>query len=68
VRYGAPRESLVNGDREADLREHAERVDAREVRRRLMVLEEALRSIEGAAGTGMPEPTWPEHSAARTDY
>jgi len=82
VRYGAPRESLVHRDRESALRKLAEGVDATEVRRRLMVLEEALRSIDGnvspdltlfsmlarVAGDRLGEGAWPAHGAARWDY
>src|SRR5262249_10682849 len=82
ARYGAPREMLANRDREADVRRLAAEVDAREVRRRLMVLEEALRSIEGnvsadltlfsvmgrVAGTRLGEGEWPAHPAGRWDY
>jgi DNA polymerase III subunit delta' len=82
ARYGAPREALVNRDREAEVRRQAEALDAREIRRRLMVLEEALRSIEGnvtpdlamfsalarVADPEFDEGTWPGHSTARWDY
>jgi len=82
ARYGAPRESLVNRDREAEIRRQAERTDATEIRRRLMVLEEALRAIEGnvtadlalfSAMTRVAEPRfrearWPRHATGRWDY
>lgn len=82
IRYGAPRESLVNRDREEQLRPLAERLDATEIRRRLMVLEEMLRSIDGnvsadmtlfsglarVAGSRVGEGQWPSHGTARWDY
>lgn len=82
ARYGAPREALVNRDQEAVLRKAAAAVDAREVRRRLMVLEEALRAIDGnisadltlfstlarAGGQRLGEGAWPGHATARWDY
>jgi DNA polymerase-3 subunit delta' len=82
ARFGAPREMLANRDREADIRRQAERIDATEIRRRLMVLEEALRSIEGnvtadmtifsamarVAGGRLGEGEWPAHPIARWDY
>jgi DNA polymerase-3 subunit delta' len=82
ARYGAPRELLANRDREDDLRQQAREIDANEIRRRLMVLEEALRSIEGnvtadltifsamarVAGARFGEGEWPAHPAGRWDY
>jgi len=82
ARYGAPRERLVNRDREAVIRQQAKSLDAREIRRRLMVLEEMLRSIEGnisddlalfsgiarVAGQRLGEGDWPRHGAGRWDY
>lgn len=82
ARYGAPRESLANRDREAEIRRQAATIDATEIRRRLMVLEEALLSIEGnvtadmtifsamarVAGGRLGEGEWPAHPAARWDY
>jgi DNA polymerase-3 subunit delta' len=82
ARYGAPREQLVNRDREAEIRRQAGAVDAREIRRRLMVLEELLRAIEGnvtadlalfsgmarVAGQRLGEGDWPRHAAGRWDY
>jgi DNA polymerase-3 subunit delta' len=82
ARYGAPREMLANRDREDELRQQAQNVDANEIRRRLMVLEEALRSIEGnvtadltifsamarVAGGHLGEGEWPAHPAGRWDY
>jgi DNA polymerase-3 subunit delta' len=82
ARYGEPRERLVNRDREPEIRRQAERLDATEIRRRLMVLEEMLRAIEGnvsanlalfsglsrLAGSRMGEGEWPRHAAARWDY
>ena len=82
ARYGAPRESLVNRDRENELRARAAELDAPEVRRRLMVIEEALRAIDGnvsadlalfsalarVAGSRVGEGAWPAHGTARWDY
>ena len=81
LRYGAAPESLVNRDRVALLREFVARLDAAEIRRRLLVLEEALRSIDGnvspdltlfsalsrAAGDRLGEGAWPAHATARWD-
>jgi len=82
VRYGAGRDLLVNRDRESELRRQAGRIEASEVRRRLMVLEEALRSIEGnvtpdlalfSALMRVADPSfevraWPAHAAGRWRY
>ena len=82
ARYGAAREELVNRDREKEVRHHAETLDATEIRRRLMVLEEILRAIEGnvtpelamfsgvsrVAGRRHGEGEWPAHAASRWDY
>jgi len=82
ARQGAPREDLVNRDREAEIRRQAERTEPVEIRRRLMVLEEMLRAIEGNVtpelamfsalsrlGGGRPDgDTWPPHATARWDY
>ncbi len=79
---GAPRESLVNRDREAEVRRQAERLSPGEIRRRLMVLEEMVRAIDGnvtpelalfsgmsrVAGTRFDELDWPKHSTARWSY
>ena len=81
ARYGAPPESLVNRDRAELIGQLARRLDAHEVRRRLMVTEEALRSIDGnistdltlfstlarIAGSRIGEGQWPAHAAARWD-
>jgi len=81
ARYGAPAEALVNRDHERRIRELATRLDAAEVRRRLLVLEEALRSIDGnvspdltlfstllrVAGERVGEGAWPAHAAQRSD-
>lgn len=81
ARYGAPKESLVSPERYDQLRAQSASLDAREIRRRLMVLEEALRSIEGnispdltlfsamsrAAGDRLAERAWPEHPTGRWD-
>jgi DNA polymerase-3 subunit delta' len=83
ARYGGARDDLVNRDREAEIRRQAESIDAREIRRRLVVLEEALASIEGnvspdltlfSAMSRLAEPgldaaaEWPAHGSARWDY
>ena len=79
---GAPREALIHRDREAEIRRLAEGLSATEIRRRLMVLEEMLRAIEGnvspdltlfsgvarLAGKRLGEGAWPAHAAARGDY
>lgn len=81
LRYGAGPQQLVHGDRERDLREEAGRVDAQEVRRRLLVIEEAIRSIDGnisvdltlfstmsrLAGKRLGERSWPPHAATRAE-
>ncbi|MEO5989794.1 MAG: hypothetical protein ABIU54_04090 [Candidatus Eisenbacteria bacterium] len=86
VRYGAPREMLVHRDMDTEkvnlIRKAAATIDATEVRRRLMVLEEALRAIDGnvsadlalfstlarAGGQRLGEGAWPAHATARWDY
>jgi len=82
VKAGAAREALAHRDREAELHRQAERLDPREIRRRLMVLEEALRSIDGnvtadltvfsamsrVAGIRLGEGKWPSHPAGGWDY
>jgi DNA polymerase III subunit delta' len=79
---GAERELFANRDREAEIRRQAARIDAREIRRRLMVLEEALQSIDfnvtpdltvfsamsRVAGARFGENEWPAHTASRWDY
>lgn len=81
ARYGAPNESLVNRDRTETIVRLAHGLDASEIRRRLMVTEEALRSIDGnistdltlfstlsrIAGRRIGEGQWPAHSTARWD-
>ncbi|HEY2954978.1 MAG TPA: hypothetical protein VGK89_07005 [Candidatus Eisenbacteria bacterium] len=82
ARYGAPREALVHRDREAEIKKLSAGVDAAEIRRRLLVLEEVLRSIEGnvtpelalfsgmsrVAGERLGEGEWPRPATARWDY
>ena len=79
---GADREAFANRDREPEIRRQAARVDPREIRRRLMVLEEALQSIDfnvtadltvfsamtRVAGARFGENDWPAHTATRWDY
>lgn len=82
ARYDAPPESLVNRDLQKELEAQAKRLDATEIRRRLMVLEETLRAIEGnvspdlalfsglarVAGARLGESGWPPHASARWEY
>jgi hypothetical protein len=82
ARYDAAREELVHRDREKEIRAQAASLDATEIRRRLMVLEEVLKSIEGnitpelavfsgmarLAGRHYGEAEWPAHDAARWSY
>jgi DNA polymerase-3 subunit delta' len=79
---GAPPELLVHRDRERDIRADAARLGPAEIRRRLMVLEEALASIEGnvapdttlfSAMARMEHPGlgaggWPAHAMERWQY
>jgi DNA polymerase III subunit delta' len=79
---GLPRESLANRDHEPEIRRQAARLEAREIRRRLMVLEEALQSIDfnvtadltifsalaRVAGAHFSENDWPSYTATRWDY
>ena len=81
VRYGAGPEQLVNRDQLPRLRELALGLDAGEIRRRLLVLEEALKSIDGnvsadltlfstlsrVGGQRLGEGAWPAHATARWD-
>lgn len=81
LRYGAGVDQLVNRDQMKLLEQLASRIDATEVRRRLMVLEEALRSIDGnisadltlfstlsrVGGQRLGEGAWPAHATARWD-
>ena len=82
ARYEAPREALVHRDREKEIRRQAALTDASEIRRRVMVLEEVLRAIEGnvtpelalfsglsrVAGQRLGEGEWPRPATARWDY
>jgi DNA polymerase-3 subunit delta' len=82
ARYGAPKELLANQDREREIQRLAPTLDATEIRRRLMVVEEMLRSIEGnitadltlfsglarVAGTRFAEGDWPVHGTGRWEY
>lgn len=79
---GAPREELVNRDKEPLIRRQAELTGPAEIRRRLMVLEEMLRTIEGnvtpelamfsalsrLGGERFAGDSWPPHPTARWDY
>ena len=82
ARYGMPREQLVHRDLEPAIRQEAARVDATEIRRRLMILEESLRSMDGniavdatlfSTQSRIADPArsrtgWPRHPAARWEY
>ncbi len=82
ARYGGETESFVHADRKADILRAAGAVDATEIRRRLMILEEALRSIDGnitvdttlfSAESRLADPSlsrteWPAHPSARWNY
>ncbi len=82
ARYGDGSRPLVFAERESEIRAEAARTDATEIRRRLMVLEEALRSIDGnitadltlfsalarVGGAKLGEGSWPAHATARWDY
>ena len=82
ARYGATREELVNRDRETEIRRQAATIEASEIRRRLMALEEALRAIEGnitpdlalfsalmrVADPAFETRAWPAHAAGRWKY
>lgn len=79
LRYGNGSAPLVHRDREAALRAEAAQIDAQEVRRRLLVIEEAIRAIDGnvsvdltlfstqsrVAGRRVGEHAWPPHTAGR---
>lgn len=79
---GALREELVNRDKEPLIRRQAEHTGPAEIRRRLMVLEEMLRTIEGnvtpelsmfsalsrLGGERFAGDAWPPHPTARWDY
>jgi hypothetical protein len=81
LRYGAAPDTLVNRDLLPVLQKLSAQLDATEIRRRLLVLEEALRSIDGnispdltlfstlsrVAGDPLGEGAWPAHAAARWD-
>jgi len=81
LRYGAAPEALVNRDLLPALQRLASQLDAAEIRRRLLVLEEALRAIDGnispdltlfstlsrVAGDRLGEGAWPAHATARWD-
>ena len=82
ARADMPRELLVNRDRETDIRALAARLEPAEIRRRLFVIEEALRSIDGnvsadltlmstlmrVGGSRVGEGAWPPHPTARWDF
>lgn len=82
ARYGGDDATLANPDLAESTRALAARIDATEVRRRLAVLEEMLRAIEGnvapdvamfsamarVAGAHVGEGEWPPHPAARWAY
>jgi len=80
VGLAAPR--FVHRGLEAEIREEAATLTPTEIRRRLMVLEEVLRAIEGnvspdlalfsgaarLAGRRLGEGAWPPHATARWNY
>jgi DNA polymerase-3 subunit delta' len=82
ARCDEPAERFVHREREAEIRREARTVDATEIRRRLAILEESLRSIEGniapdatlfSTQSRLADPKrsrtgWPRHPAARWDY
>ena len=82
ARYGGDTERFVHADRTADVLRAATQIDATEIRRRLMILEEALHSIEGnvtpdltlfSTETRLADPSrsrteWPQPPAARWRY
>jgi DNA polymerase-3 subunit delta' len=82
LRYQGDDAVLVHADRGAELRRGAASLDATEARRRLMVLEELLRAIDGnvapdaavfsamarLAGQRLGEGEWPRHASARWNY
>jgi DNA polymerase-3 subunit delta' len=79
---GLPREALVNRDREPEIRRLAATLDAADVRRRLLILEEGLRAMEGnvtvdlalfsalrrVADPSLESREWPAHAAGRWRY
>ena len=81
LRHGAPSEAIVNRDLVKVLQPLAARLDATEIRRRLMVLEEAIRAIDGnvsadltlfstlarVGGSRAGEGAWPAAPTARWD-
>ena len=81
LRYGAAPETLVNRDLVPVLQKLSAQIDATEIRRRLLVLEEALRAIDGnispdltlfstlarVAGDRLGDGAWPAHATARWD-
>lgn len=81
LRYGGGTLPLVHRDRERELRAEAAAIDAQEARRRLLVIEEAIRAIDGnisvdltlfstlsrVAGRRIGEHAWPPHVAGRAE-
>ena len=81
LRHGAPPEAIVNRDLVQVLQPLAARLEASEIRRRLLVLEEAVRAIDGnvspdltlfsalarVGGSRAGEGAWPAHATARWD-
>ncbi len=82
ARYEGADARLVHTGRAGDVRRAADRVDGTEIRRRLMILEECLSSIEGnvaadaalfsamcrLADSALSRTCWPPHPAARWEY
>ena len=81
LRHGAPSEAIVNRDLVKVLQPLAAKLDATELRRRLLVIEEAIRAIDGNVSTDLTlfsalarvggsragEGAWPAHATARWD-
>jgi DNA polymerase-3 subunit delta' len=74
ARYDAPRERLVNRDREPELRAQAARLEPVEIRRRLRALEgnvtpelALFSALARAGGQRLGEGEWPAHAAARAE-
>jgi hypothetical protein len=81
LRHGAPPDAIVNRDLVKVLQPLAARLDATEIRRRLLVLEEAIRAIDGnvsadltlfsalarVGGSRAGEGAWPAAPTARWD-
>jgi len=81
LRHGAGSDAIVNRDLVKVLQPLAARLDATEIRRRLLVIEEAIRAIDGnvsadltlfsalarVGGSRAGESAWPAHATSRWD-